>query len=108
MEDRTELVDISGMEHPHPPALLAAARAALLQKVVPALEGAPKFQALMIANAIAIAQRALEEGTVPELPHAAELCAAIRAGVHDNDAALAATLAQHNTARCRISSKPSR
>ena len=103
-----ELVDITGMEEPHPLALLASARAALLKEVVPALEGAPKFQALMIANALAIAQRALSGDSVPELPHAAELSAGIRAGQHDNDAAIAALLRQHTEARCRISSKPAR
>ena len=102
------MVDITGMEEPHPLDLLASARAALLKQVVPALEGAPKFQALMVANAIAIAQRALSGDSVPELPNAAELCTEIRAGQHDTNAATAALLRHHTEARCRISSKPAR
>lgn len=99
---------MNAMEEPHPSALLAAARAALLEQVVPALEGGPKFQALMVANAIAIAQRGLEAGAVTPLDDEAGLSAAIRAGRHDNDAAMAQLLRDYTDARCRISVKPAR
>jgi hypothetical protein len=98
----------NAMEEPHEADLLAAARAALMAHVVPALEGTAKFQALMVANAIAIAQRGLSSGVIAPLPDEVALCAAIRAGAHDNDTALAKTLHEYTEARCRISSKPAR
>jgi hypothetical protein len=96
------------MEEPHEAGLLAAAHAALMAHVVPALEGSAKFQALMVANAIAIAQRGLGSGVIAPLPDETALCAAIRAGAHDDDAALAVLLHEHTETRCRISSKPPR
>ena len=98
----------NAMEEPHEADLLAAAHAALVAHVIPALGGDAKFQALMVANAIAIAQRGLSSGVIAPLPDEAALCAAIRAGAHDNDTALAETLREYTDARCRISSKPAR
>lgn len=98
----------SAMEAPQTEALLDAARTTLLERVVPHLQGDAKFQALMVANAIAIALRALAHGPVPPLENQAALAAAIRAGLHDDDADLAALLRHHTTLRQRISSKPAR
>jgi len=98
----------SAMEEPQTEALLEAARTTLLQRVVPGLAGDAKFQALMVANAIAIALRALQHGPVPPLEDEAALAAAIRAGHHDDDPALAALLRTHTGLRQRISSKPAR
>jgi hypothetical protein len=96
-------------EKPNALDLLATARRALLETIVPALEGTPRFEALMAANAIAIALRetpeavaaiANAEAALGDIP---ALIAAIRAGHRDNDAALAAALRTLAEARCRIS-----
>jgi hypothetical protein len=52
---------------------------------------------------MAIAERGLIAGPVAELPDAAALCAAIRAGRYDDDATLAALLRGVAEQRCRIS-----
>lgn len=82
--------------------LLAIARATLLERVLPGLSGDARFQALMIANALAIAERALAAPPVAARDDRA-LCAAIRAGAHDDDRALAAQLLAEVEARCRVS-----
>lgn len=46
--------------------LLQVARKALLDEVLPALDGAARYQALMIARAMAIAQRQAELGAEAE------------------------------------------
>ena len=91
------------MDAPETAALLDIARATLADEVAPALSGDARFKARMIANALSIAARALraEPGPTPPDPHA--LVAAIRAGAHDGDAALRATLLAEATARCRVS-----
>ncbi len=99
------------MTDDHPPAhdLLATARRALLDTIIPALEGAVRFEALMAANAIAIALRetpaalaaiATAEAALGDLP---ALTAEIRAGRRDGDTATAAALRALAEARCRIS-----
>jgi hypothetical protein len=90
------------MEQPDAPALLAVALDTLRQEVIPQLQGGVRFKALMVANAMAIALRAAG-AVAPDLPDAARLVAAIRAGDHDDDAVLAALLRAHAEARCRIS-----
>lgn len=46
----------------HAAALLLTARDELLREVLPALPGALRYEALMIANAMAIAKRELDDG----------------------------------------------
>lgn len=93
-------------DHPSGAALLAVARRALLDEVVPALTGRQRYVALMVANAVGIAMREIAGGdeterawrrvlaTVPETEEAplAALVAAIRAGDRDGDAAFHAAL----------------
>jgi hypothetical protein len=96
-------------EKPGAADLLATARRALLDTIVPALDGAARFEALMAANAIAVALRetpaALTEITAAEtaLGDIPTLIADIRAGRRDGDAALAGALRTYAEARCRIS-----
>ncbi len=94
---------MSDMELPDAADLLATALATLRQEVIPHLQGDARFKALMVANAMAIAQRAACWPGVPDLSDAAGLTAAIRAGRHDDDRALAGLLLAHAEARCRIS-----
>ena len=91
-------------EEPHGAALLDAARQALVAEITPALEGRPRYVALMVANAIGIVARELAQSersarawdavlapvAGPDGPDAAaaRLVAAIRAGAHDADPAL--------------------
>jgi hypothetical protein len=96
---------MNAMELPHAADLLDIARMTLLEEILPQLSGDVRFKALMVANAMAIAGRAAAGGPIDALPEAARLCANIRAGRHDDDAALAAVLVAHAEARCRISSK---
>jgi hypothetical protein len=91
------------MTRPTPAELLDIARSTLLAEVLPELAGAARFKVLMAANAMAIAQRALLAGPVAPLDDPA-LCAAIRTGAHDEDAALGAKLLALAEAQCRISS----
>ncbi|ODU61945.1 MAG: hypothetical protein ABS99_01880 [Acetobacteraceae bacterium SCN 69-10] len=98
-----------GTERPDAAGLLEIARATLLADIVPKLEGDARFKALMAANAMAIAQRALREGSgaidaaLARLGDPTALCAAIRAGQADNDAETAAALLALAEARCRVS-----
>ncbi len=94
---------MSSMEPPDAVALLEIARLTLQTEIIPGLTGDARFKALMVANAMAIAQRAAEQGMVTGLPDADGLCRAIRAGLHDDDQALAARLRALAEARCRIS-----
>ena len=90
------------MTRPTPAELLDIARSTLLAEVLPELAGPARFKALMAANAMAIARRALLLGPVAALDDPA-LCAAIRRGTHDEDAALGARLLAAAEAQCRIS-----
>lgn len=97
---------MSGIEKPDAVGLLEIARRTLLDEVMPQLQGDARVKALMVANAMAIATRAAMVGEIAALPDAAGICAAIRDGRHDDDAALAELLRAHAELRCRISSKP--
>jgi len=90
------------MTRPTPAELLDIARSTLLTEVLPDLVGAARFKALMAANAMAIARRALLLGPVDALDDPA-LCQAIRRGAHDGDAALGTKLLAVAEAQCRIS-----
>jgi hypothetical protein len=108
-------------EAPEGPSLLATARDALLQEILPKLSGADAFTARMIANAMAIAAReATQHGawaeetraTMQRLTGATEapdsaFAAAIRAGAFDPGSAhyaeAAAVLRKAARMRCAIS-----
>jgi hypothetical protein len=78
-------------DHPDAAGLIAAARACFAAEIQPFLRDDLRVSALMIANALAIAERELR--TPPQgLLDAWPLVHAIRAGVHDDDAALHAHL----------------
>ena len=108
-------------EAPEGPSLLATARDALVQEILPKLSGTDAFTARMIANAMAIAAREtaqtgawVEEtrATMQRLTGATEapdraLAAAIRAGAYDpgsaHHAEVAAMLRDAARLRCAIS-----
>ncbi len=96
---------MSGIEQPTPADLLGTARRLLLDDIAPGLDGAARYKALMIANAMAIAARAAQHGPLAELPDAARISADIRGGHHDNDSAMAQRLLAFAAARCRVSGK---
>jgi hypothetical protein len=108
-------------EAPEGPSLLATARDALLQEILPKLSGTDAFTARMIANAMAIAAREaaqdamwVEETRIAmrrltgatEAPDRA-LAAAIRAGAYDpgsaHHAEAVALLREAARMRCAIS-----
>ena len=108
-------------EAPEGPSLLATARDALLQEILPKLSGTDAFTARMIANAMAIAAREATQDAVwvgetriamqrltgaTEAPDRA-LAAAIRAGAYDpgsaHHAEVAAMLRDAARMRCAIS-----
>ncbi len=108
-------------EAPEGPSLLATARDALLQEILPKLSGKDAFTARMIANAMAIAAREATQdeawmsatrATMQRLTGAADepdraLAAAIRAGAYDpgsaHHAEVAALLREAARMRCAIS-----
>jgi hypothetical protein len=108
-------------EAPEGPSLLATARDALLQEILPKLSGTDAFTARMIANAMAIAAReaaqdeawvAAARATMQRLTGATEapdraLATAIRAGTYDpgsaHHAEVAAMLRAAARMRCAIS-----
>jgi Domain of unknown function (DUF6285) len=86
-------------DRPNGAELLAVARRSLLEEVAPALQGQPRYVTLMVANAMGIALRELEEAERFEraqsvaLAHvspnnAVELVKSLRAGQHDADPSL--------------------
>lgn len=96
------------LERPDGPALLAAAREALLAELLPALPAALQLRARMVANAMSIAAReaAAEPGALGAVP-LLRLASEIRAGEHDpgraTHAAMAATLLALTRLRCGVS-----
>ena len=108
-------------EAPEGPSLLATARDALLQEILPKLSGTDAFTARMIANAMAIAAREAAQddawvsatrASMQRLTGAADapdraLAAAIRAGAYDpgsaHHAEVAAMLRDAARRRCAIS-----
>ena len=108
-------------EAPEGPSLLATARDALLQEILPKLSGKDAFTARMIANAMAIAAREATQdeawmsatrATMQRLTGATEapdtaFAAAIRAGAFDPGSAhhseVAALLREAARMRCAIS-----
>ena len=96
-------------DKPFGAALLDVARQTLLQEIAPGLEGARRYAALMVANAMGIVGREIEQQSLVERVwrealsrveedgadldvSAIRLVRAIRDGEHDADAALHAAL----------------
>lgn len=92
-------------DNPSGAALLDVARQALMDEIAPTLSGRPRYVVLMVANAIGIAMREIEQGaarakawnraleTVSSDDNpAAALVRAIREGRHDADSELYAAL----------------
>lgn len=97
-------------DRPNGAALLDVARRSLLGEVAPALKGQPRYVALMVANAMGIAARELEEAVRFERAQSAVVAQAtrdagapvnaaigglvglLRSGRHDADAALYSAL----------------
>jgi hypothetical protein len=104
MEPRMSLA----ADRPDALALIAEARHTLLEAVLPALSGEPRIAALMVANALGIAERDLAQGAPAAAAAAyarlaadpAALVAAIRSGAHDADPAAHAALTE--AARARV------
>lgn len=87
-------------DHPDAAGLIASARSAFVAEIQPFLRDDLKVTALMIVNALSIAERELR--TPPQgLLDAWPLVHAIRAGAHDGDAGLHARL--RNDAAERLS-----
>jgi Domain of unknown function (DUF6285) len=84
-------------EEPDARNLLATARDALVAQILPALPGALRYTGLMIANAIAIAQREIETGDTPARAECERLRALLRerSGL-SSDEALRVQLAGYN------------
>jgi uncharacterized protein DUF6285 len=92
-------------DNPSGAALLDVARQALMDEIAPALTGRSRYVVLMVANAIGIAMREIEQGAASaeawdraletvsgDDDPAAALVQAIRAGWHDADSKLYAAL----------------
>lgn len=96
-------------ERPEGPELLAAAREALLARLLPALPPALHYEARMVANAMAIASRRADTPPIPAslAPELPALAAAIRRGEFAPGAArraeCAAFLRALTQARARVS-----
>jgi hypothetical protein len=84
--------------------LLETAAATMRAELMEALPADRRYTAAMVANAMAIAARALRHPAPPP-DHTADraLAAAIRAGQHDDDPALRAALRARVNARLAIS-----
>ena len=83
--------------------LLRVARAQLLESLLPQLPAALRYEARMVANAMAIAARELATPAAPAAGDMAALARAVRAGAHDADGALQETLRSFTRARLAVS-----
>lgn len=86
-------------DRPHGADLLAVARRALLNDVAPALTGSPRYVALMVANAIGIASRELEEADRFEGAQRAVLARSSRNHEASTEAAIAELVNSVRTGR---------
>ena len=94
--------------------LIEAARRALTEEVLPGLAGRPRYVALMVANALGIAAREIEQaGNLASVSadllgteDAAELVRAIRDGRRDADAALHAALSAQTAVAAHVWKPP--
>jgi aminoglycoside phosphotransferase (APT) family kinase protein len=89
-------------EQPEGSVLLAEARRVAIEELLPLLPEARRYEARMIANAMAIVGRELT-ALRPSAPEWKSLAAAIRAGKHDADATLRDRLAADVLARLAVS-----
>jgi hypothetical protein len=88
-------------DRPDAAELLEIARETLTRELLPLLPAEQRLTGLMVANALAIAERELRDPP-PGLLDAWPLVHAIRAGRHDGDAALHRRLYEDATARVAI------
>jgi len=88
-------------DHPDAAGLIAIARASFTQEIQPFLRDELRVSGLMIANALAIAERELRSPALGILD-AWPLVHAIRAGVHDGDRELHARLVADASERLSI------
>jgi len=82
--------------------LLRVARASLLESLLPLLPAESHYTARMVANAMAIAARELEQPSAAGVPDAARLAREIREGRHDAGE-IAALLREITRARLAVS-----
>ena len=84
--------------------LLAVARATLLEDLLPELPQSRRYQALMIANAMAMARRELESRSLAAEGDALEqLASKLRAGQRDGDPETYGALLDSCIGRVRVS-----
>lgn len=84
--------------------LLQAARTSVLEKLIPALPAALRYEALMVANALAIATREWSEDRVEcDTERLRLLAQALRHGEHDEDRDIAAVLRELTEHKLRLS-----
>ncbi len=91
-----------GVDRPEGTMLLAEARQRLMENLFPHLPEQQRYEARMIANAMAIAGRELS-AIRPPAPDLKPLAAAIRSGQHDADGGLRDRLAADVLARLAVS-----
>jgi hypothetical protein len=94
-------------DRPDAAELLAVARATLEAAILPGLAGATRLDGLMVARAMAIAEREIR-APAAGLPDASALAAAIRAGRRDGDRELHARLLADAAARLAIANPKAR
>jgi len=82
--------------------LLRVARASLLESLLPLLPAESHYTARMVANAMAIVARELEQPSAASVPDAARLASEIREGRHDAGE-IAALLREITRARLAVS-----
>ena len=87
-------------DRPNGADLLAVARRSLLNEVAPALTGSTRYVALMVANAMGIASRELEEADRFERAQRAVLAKSSRDHDASTEAAIAELVKSLRTGRC--------
>ncbi|MGL4728020.1 MAG: DUF6285 domain-containing protein [Bosea sp. (in: a-proteobacteria)] len=105
---------IDGFGQPDARALIAECRRVLKEKLIPQTQGGVRYELLMIASALGMAERELigqieimallgAPAAISGHADAKALAAAIRAGRHDADGALHGALLAASTARTAVS-----
>jgi hypothetical protein len=89
------------VDRPDAAELIAVARETFRQEILPFMKDEQRLTALMILNALAIAERELRN-PAPGILDAEPLIHAIRAGRHDDDRELCAALLADARARAAI------
>ncbi len=93
---------VTAADRPGGAELLALARRTLLDDLLPSLPDEKRYQALMLANALAIVGRELEQPVTEDKAALDALATEIRSGRHDGDAALYRRLLAWTEARVAI------